>query len=271
MPVNHGAAASSSPADSLIQVDIDDTIARIALARPHKRNALSDPLVLALRNAFETLPASVQAVVLHAQGPQFCAGLDLSEMVEHDVPGGVAHSRMWHSAFEAIQFGRVPVVAALRGAVIGGGLELAASCHIRVAEPSTFYALPEGSRGLFTGGGGSVRISRLIGVARMTDMMLTGRVLDANEAHAAGLSQYLVGADEALPKAVELARKIAGNAPISNFVILQALPRIAEQSMAEGFFTEALMAGISQNEPTAKLRMREFLAGRAAKVRQDPT
>ena len=154
MPVNPGAAASSSPADSLIQVDIDDTIARIALARPHKRNALSDPLVLALRNAFETLPASVQAVVLHAQGPQFCAGLDLSEMVEHDVPGGVAHSRMWHSAFEAIQFGRVPVIAALRGAVIGGGLELAASCHIRVAEPSTFYALPEGSRGLFTGGGG---------------------------------------------------------------------------------------------------------------------
>ncbi len=263
--------AQSARAEGLIRVEIDDAVARIALARPHKRNALSDPLVLALRDTFETLPEQVQAVVLHADGEHFCAGLDLSEMVEHDVPGGLAHSRMWHAAFESIQFGRVPVIAALRGAVIGGGLELAASCHIRIAEPSTFYALPEGSRGLFVGGGGSVRITRLIGVARMTDMMLTGRVLDAAEGDAAGLSQYRVGAGEALPKAMELARRIATNAPISNFAILQALPRIAEVSRAEGFFTEALMAGISQNEPTAKERMRAFLAGKAAKVRQEPT
>ena len=153
--------AQSARAEGLIRVEIDDAVARIALARPHKRNALSDPLVLALRDTFETLPEQVQAVVLHADGEHFCAGLDLSEMVEHDVPGGLAHSRMWHAAFESIQFGRVPVIAALRGAVIGGGLELAASCHIRIAEPSTFYALPEGSRGLFVGGGGSVRITRL--------------------------------------------------------------------------------------------------------------
>jgi hypothetical protein len=73
---------------------------------------------------------------------------------------------MWHAAFERIAYGRVPVVVVLHGAVVGGGLELASACHIRVAEPSAFYALPEGSRGLFVGGGGSARISRLIGVAR---------------------------------------------------------------------------------------------------------
>ncbi len=89
------------------------------------------------------------------------------------------HSRMWHRAFHEIEFGRVPVVAALKGAVIGGGLELALSAHLRVAEASAFYALPEGQRGIFVGGGASVRLPRLIGVSRMRDMMLTGRVHDA--------------------------------------------------------------------------------------------
>ena len=93
---------------------------------------------------------------------------------------------MWHRAFERIERGRVPVVAVLKGAVVGGGLELAAAAHIRVAEPSAFYALPEGQRGLFVGGGASVRVPRLIGAHRMADMMLTGRVLDADEGHAAG-------------------------------------------------------------------------------------
>ena len=78
---------------------------------------------------------------------------------------------MWHRVFDRIQYSRVPVIAALRGAVIGGGLELACAAHIRVAEPSAYFALPEGQRGIFVGGGGSVRIPRLIGVARMADMM----------------------------------------------------------------------------------------------------
>ena len=84
------------------------------------------------------------------------------------------------------------MVAVLHGAVVGGGLELAAACHLRVAERSAYYALPEGQRGIFVGGGGSVRLPRLIGVARMIDMMLTGRTLSAEEGQAIGLSHYLV-------------------------------------------------------------------------------
>jgi enoyl-CoA hydratase/carnithine racemase len=93
-----------------------------------------------------------------------------------------------------VEQGRVPVVAALHGAVVGGGLELASACHIRVADASTFYALPEGTRGIFVGGGGSVRVPKLIGAARMTDMMLTGRVYDATEGERVGFAQYLVEA-----------------------------------------------------------------------------
>ncbi len=143
-------------------------------------------------------------MVLSGEGQHFCAGLDLSEVAERSVAEGILHSRMWHAAFELVQFGRVPVVSVLHGAVVGGGLELASATHIRVAERSTFYGLPEGQRGLFVGGGGSARVPRLVGVARMTDMMLTGRVLDAAEGHAVGLSQYLVDDGAGLAKAFEL-------------------------------------------------------------------
>src|SRR6188508_2176950 len=155
-----------------IQLEVDGDVAIIRLNRPAKRNALSDSLVLAIRHTFETLPDTVRAAVLDGSGDHFCAGLDLSELKERDAGAGLHHSRMWHAALEEVQFGPVPVVAALHGAVVGGGLELAASCHIRVADATTFYALPEGSRGIFVGGGGAVRIPRLIGTARMTDMML---------------------------------------------------------------------------------------------------
>ena len=101
---------------------------------------------------------------------------------------------MWHRVFDRIQYSRVPVIAALKGAVIGGGLELACAAHIRVAEPSAYFALPEGQRGIFVGGGGSVRLPRLIGVARMTDMMLTGRVYSATEGSSYGFAQYLTEA-----------------------------------------------------------------------------
>ncbi len=249
-----------------IQLDIDGDVAVVRLNRPAKRNALSDALVQAVRDTFQNLPAGVRAAVLHGEGDHFCAGLDLSELQERDAGAGLHHSRMWHACLEEVQYGPVPVVAALHGAVVGGGLELAASCHIRVADDTTFYALPEGSRGIFVGGGGAVRIPRLIGAARMTDMMLTGRVYQAAEGERAGFAQYLVPAGQALPKALELARRVAQNAPLTNYALMHALPRIAEQPADQGFFTEALMAAIAQSAPEAKERVRDFLEGRAAKV-----
>jgi enoyl-CoA hydratase/carnithine racemase len=104
--------------------------------------------------------------MIHGVGPHFSAGLDLNELSKRDVTAGVHHSRSWHRVFEKIEFGSIPVVAVLKGAVVGGGLELAAATHVRVAERSAFYALPKGQRGIFVGGGGSVRLQRLIGVAR---------------------------------------------------------------------------------------------------------
>jgi enoyl-CoA hydratase/carnithine racemase len=242
-------------------------IAHLRLARAEKRNALDDATVLGLETLFTRLPKEIGAVVLSGEGSHFSAGLDLSEVADELEPlERVLHSRMWHRAFEAIQFGRVPVVTALHGAVVGGGLELAASTHIRVAERSTYYGLPEGQRGIFLGGGGSVRIARLIGVPRVQDMMLTGRTLSAEEGHQAGVTQYLVEDGRALEKAFELAAKAASNTPTTNFAVLHALPRIFESDPASGLLTESLMASIAEMSPEAQKRLKDFLEKRAAKV-----
>jgi enoyl-CoA hydratase/carnithine racemase len=238
-------------------------VAVIRLTRSKKRNAINDALILAIRDAFDGLPATVRAAVIDGEGDHFCAGLDLSELQERDAGQGLLHSRMWHAALERVQYGPVPVIAALHGAVVGGGLELASACHIRVADETTFYALPEGSRGIFVGGGGSVRIPRLIGAARMTDMMMTGRVISAAEGERIGLAQYLVPTGSAFDKAFELATRVAANAPLTNYALMHALPRIAEQPADQGFFTEAMMAAIAQSAPEAKQRVRDFLEGKA--------
>jgi len=250
----------------LLRVERDGPILHLRLNRPVKRNAVNDGLILAIDRAFTGIASDVRCVVISGEGHHFCAGLDLSELSERTVYEGVLHSRMWHATLEKVQYAPVPVIAVLHGATIGGGLEIAAAAHIRVAERSAYYGLPEGQRGIFVGGGGSMRLPRLIGTSRMADMMLTGRVFDAEEGQQAGLTNYLVAEGEGLAKGMALAQKISTNAPLSNFAVIQALPRIAELPPSEGLFVESLVAAIAQGDPTAKERIRAFLEGRAAKV-----
>lgn len=251
-----------------LHVERHDAVAVLRLCRAAKRNALDDATVLGIEKFFAAPPAGARAVVLDADGDHFSAGLDMGELADRDAVAGLEHSRMWHRAFERVARGTLPVVAVLKGAVVGGGLELASAAHVRVAEPNAFYALPEGQRGLFVGGGASVRVQRLIGTARMADMMLTGRVLDAEEGQAVGLSTYLVDPGAGLATAVELAERIAANSPVTNFAVLQALPRIAETGPDEGLFMEALMAAVASSSADAQERMQAFLAGRGPKVRR---
>jgi enoyl-CoA hydratase/carnithine racemase len=250
----------------LLTLESSGPVLHLRLNRPAKRNSISDELLAQIHTVFINLPSDFKVVVMSGAGDHFCAGLDLSEVSERTVAEGMQHSRSWHACFDAIQYGPVPVIAVLHGAVVGGGLELASSAHLRVAEDSAFYGLPEGTRGIFVGGGGSVRISRLIGVSRMTDMMLTGRVFDADEGQAFAISNYRVADGQGLAKALQLAQKIAGNAPLSNYAITQALPRIADLSASDGLFMESLISSIAQGDEAAKERVRAFLEKRAAKV-----
>jgi enoyl-CoA hydratase/carnithine racemase len=159
------------------------------------------------------------------------------------------------------------VISALTGAVIGGGLEIASATHVRVAEPSVQFQLPEGRRGIFGGGGATARVGRIIGADRMTEMMLTGRKYGADEGVALGLAHYAVAEGEALPRARALARQVADNAPFSNYLMIQALPRIANMSSGDGLFTESLAAAMSQTSDGAKEGLRAFLEKRPPKFR----
>lgn len=253
-------------APSLLTLSTVGRVLTVGLNRPAKRNALNDTIILELESCFNNLPEDIGAVVIHGIGDHFSAGLDLSELTERDATEGLLHSRMWHRVFDRIQYSRAPVIAALKGGVIGGGLELACSAHIRVADSTAYFALPEGSRGIFVGGGGSMRLPRLVGVHRMTDMMLTGRIYPATEGVALGFAQYLTAEGGAFDKAMELANRVAQNAPMTNYAVLQALPMIAEANPQTGLLLESLMASIAQSDKEAKSRIRDFLERKAAKV-----
>ncbi len=247
---------------TLVNIDIQDGIAVLTMNRPDKRNAMSDALLAELDAFFSHPPAEVKVAVLTGTAGHYCSGLDLSEHKQRDAEGTMRHSRSWHQVMDRIQFGGLPVISAMFGAVIGGGLEMATATHVRIAEPSTIFQLPEGRRGIFVGGGASVRVGRILGADRMIEMMLTGRKYGAAEGLALGLTHYAVGEGEALPLAMDLARKIASNAPLSNYVMIQALARIEDMSKADGLFTESLCAALTQTSTDAIEGLAAFLEKR---------
>lgn len=242
-----------------ILLSIEDGIAHLRLNRPAKRNAVNNGLLQDIEAALDGLGADAMVVVISGEGAHFSAGLDLSEHQVRTPFEVLQHSQWWHRVFHKVQFGGRPVVAALHGAVVGGGLELATSTHVRVAGRSTFYQLPEGQRGIFVGGGASVRVSKIIGPDRMTEMMLTGRRYDAEDGYRLGLSHYLVDDAEVLPEAFRLARQIATNAPLSNWASINAVANIGDMSMANGLYTESMAAALAQSSDEANKRMQDFL------------
>ncbi|HEX6889192.1 MAG TPA: crotonase/enoyl-CoA hydratase family protein [Chryseolinea sp.] len=251
---------------STVHTEVRGEILLVKLSRPEKRNAVNDEMIQTLEKVFSTVPPEVKCGVLYGDGKHFSAGLDLSELKETDVMEGLYHSRMWHSALDKLQFGKIPIVAVVHGACVGGGLELASACHVRVAEATTFYALPEGQRGIFVGGSASVRIPKLIGMARMADMMFTGRVITAEEGNIIGLSQYLVPDGKGVEKGIELATKICTNTRTTNYGLMHVLPRIVDASQDQALMMESLIAAISQTSAESKERLTDFLKGKAKRV-----
>lgn len=247
----------------------DDGVLIATLNRPAKRNALNSETVEELVALFSALPKSgVRSVVLAAKGDHFCAGLDLVEHHQADrSPAEFMHLCLrWHEAFNKMEYGGVPVIAALTGAVVGGGLELASAAHVRVADASTYFALPEGQRGLFTGGGATIRVAGLVGKARMIDMMLTGRVYKGQEAIDVGLAQYLVEGSS-LDAALALARRAAQNLPLTNFAICSAISHMNNMSALDASYAEAVVAGIVNTQPAARERLDAFARGTGPRIR----
>jgi (methylthio)acryloyl-CoA hydratase len=251
-----------SETEPLLLIERQGPIAIVTLNRPDKRNALSEKLWGELKKTFENFESDVRCVVLAGAGKHFCAGLDLSEHRHREAFESIFMSRFAHATLDAIQFGGRPVVTAMQGAVIGGGLEVATATHVRVADTTAFYQLPEGRRGFYVGGGASVRVAKIIGSGRMVEMMLTGRTLDAATGERLGLSHYLVEPGKALEKAIELANAIAKNAQIPNYLIVQAIPRIQDMSAADGLWTESVAQAVSMTSEDARAGIDAFFSKR---------
>ncbi len=250
--------------------DEPDGVWIVTLARPAKRNALDAATVEQLIEVFSRArQLGAKAIVLAADGDHFCAGLDLVEHHKEDRrPEDFMHICLrWHEAFNKMEYGGVPVIAALKGAVVGGGLELASAAHIRVADATTYFALPEGQRGLFTGGGATIRVADLVGKARMIDMMLTGRVYKGDEAISVGLAQYLV--EDSMAEALRLARRSAENLPLTNFAICSAISHMQNMSGLDAAYAESVVAGIVNTQQAARDRLAAFADKTAARVRPD--
>lgn len=252
------------PTFTHLLVTSDGPVTIVTLNRAAKRNALSLEVIEELITCFTLLPKTdARAVVLRAEGDHFSAGLDL---VEHLRQKRSASDFMhvclrWHEAFNKMEYGGLPIVAALKGATVGGGLELASAAHIRVADHSTYFALPEGQRGLFTGGGATIRVADLVGKARMIDMMLTGRQYTGDEAISVGLAQYLVEDSEA--KALEIAHRCAENPELSNFGICSGISHMQNMSGLDAAYAEAVLAGVINTQDAAQERLETFAAGKA--------
>ncbi len=249
----------------LVTYELDGAVALIGLQRPEKRNAINDALVGALHRAVVRAHEEAHVAVLFGHGPNFCAGLDLGEALARATGKLVAPRKRkrhnWHVVFDEIERGPIPFVGALHGAVVGGGLELALATHLRVCDESSFFGLPEGQRGIFVGGGGTVRIQRVVGTTVMTDMMLTGRLLNPAEATAEHVVRYVVPSGGALDKARELAERIAQNTIETNWKIVNVLPRVQDLSHDDGLFVEQLSSAMAR-PPEVEARLREFVEGK---------
>ncbi len=258
--------------EPLITYELDGNIALIGLNRPDKRNAINDPLIDELRAAVLRAHEEADVAVLFGHGSNFCAGLDLAEALAR-ATGQIKAPRKrrrhnWHEVFDLIARGPIPFVAALHGAVVGGGLELATAAHVRVGDASLVCGLPEGQRGIFVGGGGTVRIQRVVGTSVMMDMMLTGRLLNAEESEREHIVRYMVPAGEAFNKAKEIAARVAKNSLETNWMIINVLPRIHDMSHDDGLFVEQLNSGRAR-PPEAEARLREFVDGKAKKLQEN--
>ena len=249
-----------------VTYELQGNVAVIGVNRPDKRNAINLAVLEGLSEAAIRASQEARAAVLFGHGSNFSAGLDLAWLAERLEQGGFYSSPVqgspWHRAFNLISRSGIPFVSALHGPVIGGGLELACATHIRVAADTAVFGLPEGQRGIFVGGGGTVWVQRVIGYATMADMMLTGRILSCEEARAARIMQYVVPAGGERAKAMELAEKIATNTPLTNWQVTNLLPRINDLSHDDGLFMEFLNSNLAK-PPETQERLKRFLGGNA--------
>ena len=245
--------------------DVQDGIAIITINRPEKLNALNRKTMEELDQAIADAGKSddVLGVVLTGSGGKaFVAGADIGELAKQTPLGGRDYSVYGQDVLSRIEtLGKV-VIAAVNGFALGGGCELALACNLRVAAENARLGLPEVTLGIIPGFGGTQRLARLVGKGRALEIVLSGEMIDAREAHRIGLVNRVVAPGEAVGAAVALARTIASRGPVAVKLAIEAVNKGLEMPIAEGFFLEATLFGLVVTTEDFKEGTRAFLEKR---------
>lgn len=248
----------------------DDGIAIITVNRPDKLNALNADTVKQLDAIVREVrdDDSIRAVILTGSGEKaFVAGADIAELSQMGPIDGVQVSRDGQDTFRMLERMPKPVIAAVNGFALGGGLELAMACHIRLASAKAKFGLPEVKLGIIPGYGGTVRLPRLVGRGRALELMLTGDMIDAAEAFRIGLVNRVEEPEALLEAARAMARKMAANGPVAIALALEAVDRGMSTTLDDAQVLESRLFGLLASTEDMREGMQAFLEKRKAEFR----
>lgn len=232
---------------STLLFELTDGVARVTVNRPDKLNALNAIVIAELGDAVTRIEtdSAVRGVVVTGAGTKaFVAGADINELTEQGVTGGRNRALVGQQVFRRLERCGKPVVAAVNGFALGGGCELALACHLRVASENAKFGQPEVKLGIAPGYGGTVRLPRLVGKARALELLLTGDMIDAEEARRIGLVNRVVPADRLLAEVEGLLRSILANGPQAIRACLEAVEAGSDMSVDQALLLEAGYFGL---------------------------
>jgi len=234
--------------NDMVQLNcLDGGLLHLVLNRPNQLNALSQDVLKRLSRIFLDAKEdpNVKGVLISGSGKAFCAGADIKQLAALNSAKGLHFARFGQTVFRELELLGKPSIAAIHGATLGGGCELAMAASIRIASDTAIFGQPEIKLGVIPGFGGTQRLSRLIGKGRALDLCLTGRRINADMALAYGLITEIVSEKELLTRAITLLREITQFSPLALMHILGAVHQGYDMSLEEGFELEATYFGLS--------------------------
>ena len=241
---------------------VEGNIGIATLNRPEKLNALDSNTRAELKEIVERAEREVRVLIITGSGRAFAAGADINELVKRDPIMAIEASKLGTELFSRIEELEIPVIAAINGLALGGGLELAMACDIRIASSKAKFGQPEINIGIFPGAGGTQRLPRLVGMGMAKKMVLTGEMIGAEEAYRIGLVEEIVEPEKLMDRAREIAAKIAGKSAIAVKLAKKALNASMNTPLREGLGYEVSLFSILFASEEAKRLMKEFLEKR---------
>jgi enoyl-CoA hydratase/carnithine racemase len=247
-----------------------NSIAYVTVNRPKVLNALNMATMEELRTAFHEIKCdvAVRVVILTGSGEKaFIAGADISELAKHDAVSGKEYTHRGQSVLNLIENLGKPVIACINGFALGGGCEIAMACTMRLASEAAKLGQPEVKLGIIPGYGGTQRLPRLIGKGIAMQLLLTGEMISAQEAHRIGLVNEVTTPSELISRAEAIAQKIIANGPLAVRYTMEAVNKGTETPLAEGLYIEAVLFGAACATEDKKEGTTAFLEKRQAQFK----